>query len=76
MSAFELYPCQGFINAWPLTFPKKDYRIIIFGILRTDSLYCPLCALKNICQVYDFRDGEYFRLKILGIKRCLYILVG
>ena len=27
-------------------------------------------------QAYGFRDGEYFKLKILGIKRCRYALVG
>ena len=49
MSAFELYHKQG-IRQYRVTdiSRKKDHKIVIRGIRRTDSLQCPVCGSKNV----------------------------
>ena len=75
MSAFELYHKQG-IRQYRVTdiARKKDHKIVIKGIRRTDSLRCPICGSKNV-STKGWKERVFIGVPSGNLKTEIHLMI-
>jgi len=68
MSAFELYYIQG-IRQYKATdiSREKDYKVVIKGARKTNSLHCPLCGSKDV-TTKGWKERAFIGVPIVLLK--------